>query len=155
PKTMLVPRSSFEQRMSVLKLPEQKLTMLRDEIAMQVPRCNSRIRTQLMHRRRVLDNAEPQQPGLIPDLDRFDEWSCREFAVADCARPGAFDSRAHRIGDTRFEVPLIRRRQLRKRNYVLPYLFRCRRDLDRGRDSKDVRSCEHVKTERAKTQRKE
>ena len=66
----------------------KKLTLLRDEEALEVRRVDLEQRVPFSHGCGVARHREPQQPGFVPHFDRLDERSGRELTAPDDAHAG-------------------------------------------------------------------
>jgi len=103
------------------------------------------IRGPLFHGRRVFSHREFQSPWLVPDLNRFDEYSSRKDAVTLSAGAFAHNLGANRIGNPLAEQQLMRRLNLAECDYLLPNVFRRRLDLYRRAHNEDRRPwCQQV-----------
>ena len=86
----------------------------------QMPGMNVGPQRPLLHRRRILGDAELQQSRRVPHFDRLDERAGRKFAVTHRPRAGSLDAGPHRVSDAGLEQPLVGRRDVRKGDDVPP-----------------------------------
>ena len=109
PETVLVQGASFQKGLPSRQRRQQKLTLLRDEEALEVRRVDLEQRVPFSHGCGVARHREPQQPGFVPHFDRLDERSGRELTAPDGAHAGPLNPGANGIGDARAEEPVVRR----------------------------------------------
>ena len=82
PKVMTIPGGPFQARAVARQFVQGELAAFRSEKAGQVRWMHVVVRRPFLHRRRILRDAEAQEPRFVPDFDRLDERSGREDALS-------------------------------------------------------------------------
>src|SRR5215510_14470091 len=126
PHGMRIPGRTFNPGAPARQFGQQKLALVRLEVAVEMLGRNVAVRGELVHGSRIGGDPEPQQMRLVPNRDGFDEGSGRKNTVADCTRSAAGNFGAHGVGNSSAENSLLGRRDLRKGDDFLPNLLgRC------------------------------
>src|SRR5205814_7816966 len=104
----------------------------------------------LAQRRRLIDDVEGENAGLVPGRNRLDERARRELAATNGTNAGAGDACPNRIGDAAAEVPGRLVPDFIELYDVLPDYLRRSRNINRrdgfvswgnSRDAIDQRPC--------------
>src|SRR5262245_13632046 len=133
---MGVPSGAFDASAAARQRGELELTLMRLEITVEMLRLNVSVRREFIHGGRIRCDAKAQQVRFIPNCDRFNEWTGRKHATADCARSVSSDLRANWVGNSGTKDGFLGWRNFRKRNHLLPDLFRRSVDFNRALDLK-------------------
>ncbi len=127
PKMVIVPGGAFQEGAISGQGNQAELPATGLKVTIQMSRMNFPIGGPFLHGFRVLGDGEFQQVWLIPNFNRFNEWSRGKLAASDGTDALAVNFRANGIRNSEFENRLGRRRQFAESHDVLPYGFRVAR----------------------------